>query len=308
MGKITIKILFVDPKFNDWLMQLKIREVLSRHYNIQYSKNPDFLFYSCFGNRYKAYDNCVKIFYTGENVSPNFNDCDYAIGYDYIDFEDRYLRYNPEYSHINYCVNLRKKVDNSLAKRKFCNFIYSKVDGGEAAVLRYDFCKKLSNYKRVDCPGKVLNNMKGAIEPRSGNWSQGKLDFIKNYKFTIAFENTGSKGYVTEKIMHAFMTNSIPIYYGDLEILRMFNRKAFVNFRDFNSIDEAIERIKVLDNNDELYMQMLEEPIITDLSQLEYDKKLEKFLLNIIEKGNKPFFHAKNFLPKERYLIKLFKY
>jgi len=308
MKKTTIKVLFIDPKFVDWPMQLRIREILSRHYNIEYCEKPDFLFYSCFGNNYKVYDNCVKIFYTGENVSPNFNNCDYAIGFDYMSFEDRYLRYEPAYSHINHCLASRKKADISFAKIKFCNFIYSNENDSEGVVPRNDFCKKLSNYKRVDCPGKVLNNMNDAIEPRNGNWTQSKLDFIKNYKFTIAFENSFSKGYITEKIMHPFMADSIPIYYGDPEVLRMFNPKAFVNVRDFKNFDEVIEKIKELDNNDELYMQMLREPIITDLLQLEYDNKLEKFLSNIIEKGNKPFFHAKYHLPEERYRIKLFKY
>lgn len=299
MKKAAIKISFIDPEFTDWPMQLKIREILSRHYNIEYCSKPDFLFYSCFGNNYKVHHNCVKIFYTGENVSPNFNDCDYAIGFDYMTFEERYLRYEPAYSHINYCMELRKKTEASLTQRKFCNFIYSNEDEGEGTLLRNDFCQKLANYKRVDCPGKVLNNMKSAIEPRNGNWTQSKLDFIKHYKFSIAFENTFANGYITEKIMHPFMTNSIPIYFGDPEVLRMFNQKAFVNVRSFNGFDEVIETIKELDNHDELYMQMLKEPIVNDLAQLEYDNKLENFLLNIIKKATRLFS-----MPKAIYLKK----
>ena len=308
MNKSTIKIKFIDPEFSDWPMHLKIREILGRHYKIEHCAKPDLLFYSCFGNDYKVYSNCVKIFYTGENVSPNFNDCDYAIGFDYMTFEDRYLRYEPVYSHIGDCMALRKKAETSLLQRKFCNFIYSNEDEGIGTLLRKDFCQKLANYKSIDCPGNVLNNMKDAIEPRNGNWISSKLDFIKNYKFTIAFENTFSNGYITEKLMHAFMTNSIPIYFGDPEVSRMFNPKAFVNVRDFDSFDEAIEKIKELDSHDELYMRMLQEPVIDDLSQLEYDFRLEQFLLNIINKGNKPFFHAQNHLPEERYRIKLFRY
>lgn len=308
MGKKVIKILFVDPAFTDWPMPVKIMDILNRHYRVECSRRPDFLFYSCYGSDYKMYDSCVKIFYTGENVSPHFNDCDYAIGFDYLEFGDRYLRYDPEYAHIRYCIDVRKTVDRSLAGRKFCNFIYAKVTGGEEAVLRMDFCGKLAQYKRVDCPGAVLNNMKNAIEPRWGNWRQGKLDFVKNYKFTIAFENSASSGYVTEKIIHAFMSNSIPIYYGDPDICRMFNGKAFVNVRDYGSFDEVVEIVREIDNNDDLYLQMLQEPLITDSTQLEYDDRLERFLLNVVEKGNQPFFHARDYPPKERYRIKLFKY
>jgi len=308
MKKASIKIFFSDPDFVGWPMQLKIRDILSRHYSIEYSERPDFLFYSCYGTQFKTYDRCVKIYYTGENVSPNFNDCDYAIGFDYMNFEERYLRYEPVYSYIRDCIELRKNIDRSLASRKFCNFIYSKQNEEEGTLLRRDFCNALAHYKKVDCPGIILNNMRDAIEPRSGNWIQGKLDFIKNYKFTIAFENTFSRGYVTEKIMHAFMTNSIPVYYGDPEVQRMFNPKAFVNVRSFKIFDEVIEKIKQLDNDDDLYLEMLREPMINDLSQLEYDERLEKFLLNIIDRGNKPFYHARKYLPEERYRVKLFKY
>ena len=276
MKKTSIKIIFSDPDFVGWPMQLKIRDILSRHYTVEYSTEPDFLFYSCYGTRFKTHRHCVKIYFTGENVLPNFNDCDYAIGFDYMNFEERYLRYEPVYSYIHYCMELRKNVDRSLASRKFCNFVYLQQNKEEeGTLLRCDFCSKLAHYKKVDCPGIILNNMRNAIVPRSGNWIQGKLDFIKNYKFTIAFENTFSRGYVTEKIMHAFMTNSIPVYCGDPEVQRMFNPKAFVNVRSFKNFDEVIEKIKLLDNNDNLYLEMLQEPIINDLSQLEYDDRLK---------------------------------
>ena len=39
------------------------------------------------------YNNCVKIFYTQENLCPDFNYADYAIGFDNIEFEDRYLQF-----------------------------------------------------------------------------------------------------------------------------------------------------------------------------------------------------------------------
>ncbi len=42
-------------------------------------KNFDYLFFSCFGHSNLKYD-CIKIFFTGENIVPDFNICDYAIG------------------------------------------------------------------------------------------------------------------------------------------------------------------------------------------------------------------------------------
>ncbi|MDR0392755.1 MAG: hypothetical protein LBH52_00790 [Puniceicoccales bacterium] len=80
-------------------------------------------------------------------------------------------------------------------------------------MLRQDFAKELMHYRKVDCPGHVLNNMQQAIVPRGGgNEAMSKLGFIKNCRFIITFENTSSEGYVTEKFVHSFMANSLPIY------------------------------------------------------------------------------------------------
>ena len=47
--------------------------MLSKHYNLIESDEPDFLIYSCFSGEHLKYPNSVKIFYTGENIIPNFN-------------------------------------------------------------------------------------------------------------------------------------------------------------------------------------------------------------------------------------------
>lgn len=39
------------------------------------------------------YNNCEKILFTGENYVPDFHPYDYAMGFHYIDFGDRYLRF-----------------------------------------------------------------------------------------------------------------------------------------------------------------------------------------------------------------------
>lgn len=254
-------------------------KILRKHYRVEISDQPEFLFYSCFGNKFKNFDNCIKIFYTGENVRPDFNDCDYAIGFDYITFENRYFRQSRFVTHPAFNCS-----DEELLSRKFCNFIYSNSSVGEGAAIRQDFCKKLMQYKHIDCPGKVLNNMRDAIEPRNGNWIAGKLDFIKRYKFTIAFENSSSPGYVTEKLMHPLQVNSVPIYWGDPVVTREFNPGAFVNSHDFVDFDEVIEFVEYLDTHDDAYLNMLRQPPMqADYDPSEHD--LEKFLRHIIEHG-----------------------
>lgn len=290
MEKKTIKVNFCCFWEDFDIKDNFILDALKKHYNVEFSENPDFLIYSIFGSDFKCYNNCVKIFYTEENISPIFNDCDYAIAHDDITFEDRYLRLPLNSNNLTPEIQNRQDLSADLAKRKFCNFIYSNPNSGEGATLRIDFCKKLMGYKKVDCPGKILNNMKSDIITRyNKNWEQGKIDFIKNYKFTIAFENSCSNGYTTEKLIQPFMANSIPIYWGNPKVTKDFNPKAFINCNDYNNLDEVIEKIKELDNNDGLYMEMLKQPPMQPDYKFDKQEQLEKFLCNIIEKGNKPF-------------------
>lgn len=262
-------------------------KILQKFYIVEISEQPDYLFYSVFGIEHTKYNNCVKIFYTGENIIPDFNECDYAIGFNDITFEDRYIRYL-----CNYNSDLtRKNISKELINRNFCNFIYSNGSMGEGAKLRQDFFTKLSKYKHIDAPGKICNNMIAKeLEPRFGDWYKSKTEFLKKYKFTIAFENSQTNGYVTEKFFQPIQANSIPIYWGALDISKDFNTKAFINCNDYKNFDEVIEKIEYLDNNDEAYLAMLKEPIEKENSRLKnQDEKLEKFLINIIKKGNKPF-------------------
>ena len=93
------------------------------------------------------------------------------------------------------------------------------------------------------------------------SWLQEKTDFLKDYKFTIAIENfVNSPGYMTEKITHPMIVNSIPIYLGDPTVAKDFNPKSFINIADFKSFGAAVKRIKEIDENDELYEKMLREP------------------------------------------------
>ncbi|WP_299395902.1 DUF268 domain-containing protein [uncultured Desulfovibrio sp.] len=254
-----------------------IFNILKKYYIVDISETPEYLFYSCYNNRYRytTFSSAIKIFWTTENVRPDFNTCDYAIGFDYISFEDRYFRHSRFTKRDPLTL-----TPEELASRKFCNFIYSNT----SAQVRQKFCQKLMQYKHVDCPGKVLNNMNNAIEPRNGNWAKGKLDFIQNYKFTIAFENSSTPGYVTEKLTQPLQANSVPIYWGDPAVTREFNPKAFINCHDFADFDEVIDYVKYLDTHDDAYLEMLHQPPMQpDYDPAEHD--LEKFLIHIIEEG-----------------------
>lgn len=256
------------------------------------SEEPDFLIYSCFGVEHHKYKNkrCVKIFYTAEALSPNFTECDYAIGFDNMSFGSRYCR-RPVWLFNNIGPGECTLTDEQALNRKFCNFVYSNASNGWATKLRMDFAQKLMEYKPVDCPGKVLNNMSSDIlTPRDGDWQKGKLEFLKDYKFTIAFENCDFDGYTTEKLLDPLVAHSIPIYWGNPSVSKDFNPKSFICANGYeNRLDDLVKRVVELDNDDSKYLEMLRTyPMADGYNPQEFDE-LETFLVNIFQKGNSPY-------------------
>ena len=59
--------------------------ILKEDFNVEISNNPDYLFYSIFGDQHRYVNNCVKIQYLGENIPPDLNYANYAMSFDYLD-------------------------------------------------------------------------------------------------------------------------------------------------------------------------------------------------------------------------------
>lgn len=72
-----------------------------------------------------------------------------------------------------------------------------------------------------------------------------KVDVLKNYKFSICFENTSNmNGYISEKIFDSFQAGCIPIYYGAPNITHYIPSSCFIDFRNFKSYDDLYSFLK----------------------------------------------------------------
>lgn len=269
----TVKIKFVDffgsfdPQNNDFT------NVLKNRYNVEFSDDPDYIIYSGFGYDHLKYD-CVRIFFTGECITPDFNECDYAIGFDRLQFGDRYVRI-PLYNMFQYksdYISLRNKRQftiDDIKERGFCSFVVSNCFAKEARAIFFDI---LSQYKGIASGGRYKNNIGGTVADKKA--------FLSKYKFNIAFENCSHNGYVTEKITEAFAAGVIPIYYGDPRIVEDFNPDSFLNAHSFKDFESLVDRIKEIDNNNALYLKMLNAPAIAENSNM---ADLDSFLYSIFE-------------------------
>jgi hypothetical protein len=238
---------------------------LSKSYEVVIDpQDPEILVFSCFGMDHLNYD-CVKVFMTGENLVPDFNLCDYAIGYHHLTFEDRYLRaYGSSVEDlVRVATTVRKEVVASdLTARRFCNFIYS---NGAADPIRDKFFHLLNDKKAVESLGRHLKNSDDINLNQPGvDWGTSKVAVQRGFHFTIAFENSETSGYTTEKIAHAFMAGTIPIYWGDPRIAEEFNPKAFIHLRDFDTPEDCANFVIALSEDAERMAAYLSEPIFRD--------------------------------------------
>lgn len=247
-----------------------ITELLSREYEVIVTdQNPDYVIYSVFGYRFFEFSGAIRIFFTGENVHPDFNLCDYAFGYDWLQFEDRYCRC-PNYQLYDEFREMRQRRRTIIPsgsrpanRERFCNFIYS---NGNAHPFRAELFHRLCRYKKVDSAGPYLNNtgFTAGSALLGADATLEKINFQRQCKFSLAVENSSSVGYTTEKLVHALAADTIPIYWGNPAVGREFNERRFVNCHAFGSLEEIISRIEEIDRNDALYESILNEPFFPD--------------------------------------------
>lgn len=266
-----------------------ICSILQEHYDIEIdNNNPDFIFCSCFGCTHLKPKNTVRIYFTGENVFPNLNICDYSVSFMRDSIGGRNF-YFPAATRYDEDI-VPPPLNEQLLRRKFCNFIYSQDTMGEGAILRKEICQEIMKYQHVDCPGKVLHNIDAPeLSIRTAiDWKKSKIDYLSNYKFTIAVENSNTDGYITEKLIHPLLAGSIPIYWGSEGNVTPFPKECMICVSDYPTIDSLIARIKEVNENDDLYMEMCKANPIRTGQITSQNKDFLAFFDKIYEKGTSP--------------------
>lgn len=241
------------------------------------------------------YNKAITIFYCGEALLPDFNFFDYAITFDRIDFGDRVMRI-PTLdffkSSVFFDIDKQRSYDEALvelrSKEYFCNFIYY---NSEAHYVRDLIFKELSKYKYVHSLGKHLNNSNLKIGKRTDkNWALSSIEAKRKFKFSIAAENATYRGYTSEKLLTSKQANTIPIYFGNPDVGLDFNTKSFINYSDYDSLEDLIKYVQEVDKNDELYCEIANRPFrnVGQIEQYEYDShKFKEMFFNIFHQDIK---------------------
>jgi len=127
---------------------------------------------------------------------------------------------------------------------------------------RDDALKAISRIRQVhagaSCKG--AKNTTVVEETLGGSW-ESNYDVFADYRFALVMENTKYDGYITEKIINAFASGTVPIWYGTREVFDVFNERAFVYY-DITNPQPALDRIAYLESNSTAYDEVLTEPIL----------------------------------------------
>ena len=243
---------------------------------------PNVLIFGPFGSEWKQdiWKNVKKVHFTGENTQPQLGDSvELNLGYAHADFvNESYIRFplwmieidwfgadltlinNPKPLPVDRCTKVYPGEIGE--KTKFCAFVVT----NPCNPVRNNAFHWLSQYKRVDSAGRLFNNVGDELFAGlgGGGGELKKHDFLRKYKFCLAYENSSSPGYTTEKLLHAKAAGCIPIYWGDPKVERDFQTGGFIDARRMTSPGELIEAVRAIDENPSEYLTKLAVPALDD--------------------------------------------
>jgi hypothetical protein len=200
----------------------------------------DLLIYSDFGRRHQEFKG-LKAYVTGENMLPDFAECDLAFAPVAVAGNPRSIRL-PYYAQVLPHLGSLVRAEGydpagSLGRPRFCSFVASNPRGA----ARNRFFKLLHRRKPLVSAGRHFNT--------TGAPLADKLTFLRDFRFNLAFENSSSPGYVTEKLVEPLLMGVIPIYWGADDVGDDFNPECMIDVRKFACFEEAIDHILAVDED-----------------------------------------------------------
>lgn len=223
---------------------------------VQPTDKPSVLVYGDFGESHWGFVG-KKIYLTGENMLPDFGQCDLAFTPAEIPDEPRAVRI-PYYAQVVHeperllGTMSAAAVASCLDRSGFCSFVASNPRSPE----RNRAFKALNRRRQVSSGGRLFNNTGGPVPDKAA--------FLRRFRFDLAFENSASPGYVTEKLIEPLQAGCIPIYWGAPDVARDFNPRRMVHARDFRTWDELAAHVLQLDGDRDARMAILREPMFLD--------------------------------------------
>jgi len=263
-------------------------------------QKPDLVILGPFGETWKTLPaEWPKAHFTAEN-SPPIKDSAVKlnIGYALPDLSDTsYLRMplwmfeidwfganmvkiqNPLPLPIDSCT--QSSADTYDSRSKFCAFIVTNPKNP----VRNQAFMTLNQYKPVDSAGRLFNNIGDTIFAGlgGGGGELKKHEFLKKYRFCLAYENESASGYTTEKILHAKAAGCVPIYWGDQKVGRDFDSKGFLNANNCKTPEDLLKLVAAVESDPAAWKKISTTPALSaysrDLVRRNFAEMVKRFCI-----------------------------
>jgi GR25 family glycosyltransferase involved in LPS biosynthesis len=257
------------------------------NYSIEVSSTPDVLIFGPFGSAWKTYT-CPKIHYTGENTPP-IKEAVLNLGFERRT-EPGYIRLPLWVLEIDWFSADPVKIQNPVpipfdgipvSKRdKFCAFVVS----NPCQPVRNNAFHTLCKYKEVDSAGRLYNTLGSDLFAGAGGGGgeRAKVEFLRQYRFCLAYENAASPGYVTEKLFHAKAAGCVPIYWGAPDVELDFDMGGVIDARG-KSDEELVSLVRRVEEDPVLWETMAKTPLLNEKRKEETFELLSKVAHAIVD-------------------------
>jgi GR25 family glycosyltransferase involved in LPS biosynthesis len=239
----------------------------------------------------QAYPGVPKVFFTGENAPKNTDaDTFLNIGFAYDVHYEKYVRLplwaleldwwgadpakvvNPKYVRLEDALRVDPAVLD--AKQKFCAFVATNPGNANRNAAFHI----LNQWRRVDSGGRLFCNLPTGPIPAGAGGGGGelaKVEFYKDYRFALTFENSSGPGYCTEKLFHAKVAGCVPIYWGDPNVDRDFDSRGYINVNQVGSAEQLVEAVKKIADDPVAWRRMAEVPALSEFKKRWCEKTME---------------------------------
>ena len=207
-----------------------------------------------------------RVWFTGENIRPPVGDnFDSFVSFD----QDAYGGVNFYFPLLYAELLLRerqwtKRRGIEVDKNKLLKHRQSPKEKGKFV------CAFISNLEPVRM--RALDELRkyGEVDvygPHSLNTPISKYETAQEYKFMLCFENDLYPGYLTEKLLDAYMCETVPLYRGLFGQEEHVNQRALINAANFDSLESFCHYVGKM--NEFEYEGTFREPLFKTLPTLE---------------------------------------
>jgi hypothetical protein len=141
-------------------------------------------------------------------------------------------------------------------------FMASNCERG-GAIDRYHYVGELSRYISVHSYGRCHHNIDLPIEMQFPIYSdhgasmRNKIGMFHGYRFVLAFENSNTTDYVSEKLWNAFQSGALPVYMGshNVEAEHLPAPHSLIETRHFSGPEALAKHLLYLIDNETAYQE-----------------------------------------------------